>query len=116
MSLRVVTHCDTLLLAEAADHGAVDVDRMLVYVSHLEPSAVEPAHDLVVALQTRALEEIAEGALRSHAAFPIEYLTDELVMTTSAAVCQTFGAQEDADDEAFDDRTQVVGSLRAPLG
>jgi len=116
MSLRVVTHCDTLLLAEAADHGAVDVDRMLVYVNHLEPSAVEPAHYLVVALQTRMLEETAEGALRSHAAFPTEYLADDLVMTDGAAVCQTFGTKDDAYDEAFDDRTRVVGSVRRPLG
>jgi hypothetical protein len=84
---RVVTHRDTLLLAEAADHGAVDVDRMLFDVERLEPPAVEPAHHLIIALQARALEETAEGALRGHATFPTEYLADDLVMTDRTAVC-----------------------------
>lgn len=103
VSLRVITNCDTFLFAEAADHGTVDVDGVLFDIHHLEPSAIEPAHDLFVVLQARAFEETSGGALRGHAVFPIEYLAYDLVMTDGSAVRQPFCTQDDADNKPFDD-------------
>ncbi len=57
MPLRVVTHRDTLLIAEADELGAVDVDHMLVDVTLLETPAVEPVHDLLVALHLERLKK-----------------------------------------------------------
>jgi hypothetical protein len=67
--LRVITHCDTLMLAEATDYGAFDVDGMLVDVKLLDLPLIEPAHDILIAYQVIALEDYAEGTLQCHPPF-----------------------------------------------
>jgi hypothetical protein len=114
--LRVVTHRDTLLTAEADELGAVDVDHMLVDVIHLEPPAVEPVHDLLVAHHAGAFEETAESTLRGHAAYPTEYLADDLDMRDGSDNSQTLYTQDDTDDKVFDDRFRFVCPIRALLG